>query len=60
MISSVMKYIVQLMIILILFNIIFAKYETSSYGQRSSGGKFKYAWFTRDIHENLQQLYRMK
>jgi len=43
---------------------IFAKYEPSSYtkrdpsNQRFSDKKFKYAWFTRDTHddeENVQQ-----
>jgi hypothetical protein len=74
MFSSVIRYIIQLLIILSLLNILFATPE-SRYGhqpssdisnQRSSDRQFRYAWFTRDIHdddneENIQQqLYRMK
>lgn len=67
MISSVTRYILQLIIITLLFNIIFAKYESPSEHEHLSGlsnkryvgssykhagRNFKYAWFTkRDVHD---------
>jgi hypothetical protein len=53
---------------IILLNMILAEYESSSYKplhpshQRFSDRKYKYAWFTRDIsndEENVQQNYQM-
>ncbi len=70
MISLVIRYIIQLIIMLLFLNIIFAKYESSRYppiitNQRFANSIFKYAWFTRDIHDEeeivqQQQPYRMK
>ncbi len=67
-----MRYIIQLIIMLLLINIVFGQYKSHSErqrrpyvvpNQRSTDGKFKYAWFTRDIHDdedNRQEHYRMK
>ena len=73
MISSVIRYILQLIIITHLFNIIFAKHESPYQRQHLSdlsnkryvNRSYKYAWFTRrDVHdeENIQSQqpsYRM-
>jgi len=55
---------------LLFLNMIFAKYESSRNptiitNQQFANSRFKYAWFTRDIHDEeetvqQQQPYRMK
>jgi hypothetical protein len=61
MISSGIRYIVQLLSILLLFNIVFTVYQ-DPYGrrqtfalnnQRSADSSYRYAWFTRDIHDDI-------
>ncbi len=65
MISSVKRYIIQLMLVFLLLTVVFGKYERP-YGHqrafekvnpRAADASFKYAWFTRDIpdEENLEQ-----
>ena len=61
MISSGKRNIIQLLSILLLLNIVLGVYETP-YGkrppyelnnQRSADSGYKYAWFTRDIHDDV-------
>jgi hypothetical protein len=83
MLSSGIRHLIQLLSILLLLNVIFAIYEPNnvrgnpfvSNNQRSADGSYRYAWFTRDIHDDLmsdqenilqdeqlspQKLFRMK
>ena len=61
MISAKFQNITQLMLILLVLNIAFAAYNTpykfrQSYGlnnQRSAKSDFRYAWFTRNIHDDM-------
>ncbi|CAF3430808.1 unnamed protein product [Rotaria sp. Silwood1] len=61
MISPGIRNIIQLIFILLLLNIVFAvhythsKYRPSfeSNNQRSLDTDYKYAWFTRDIHDDM-------
>ena len=70
MISSVIRYVLQFLIMILLLNIIFAKYEYADLydlsNKRYAGRYFKYAWFTRNVHDEeynqpqqQQQHYRM-
>ena len=61
MISSGKRNIIQLLSILLLLNIVLGVYEPP-YGkrppsalsnQRSADNGYKYAWFTRDIHDDV-------
>jgi hypothetical protein len=61
MISSGIRYIIQLLSILLLLNIVFTIYQ-DPYGrrqpftmnnQRSADSSYRYAWFTRDIHDDI-------
>jgi hypothetical protein len=61
MISSGIQHIIQLLSILVLLNIVIATYEVpnrnrqlfASNTQRSADSGYKYAWFTRDIHDDM-------
>lgn len=54
--SSSIRFIVQFFILILLLNIIAAKYERPRMiqrpHQRSAGSNYAYAWFTRDIHDD--------
>jgi biopolymer transport protein ExbD len=79
MISSEIRNVIPLFSILLLLNVIFAvsetpynhRYPSVLNNQRSADSGYRYAWFTRDVHDdeanNLQQeplspqrLFRMK
>ncbi|UJR22299.1 hypothetical protein I4U23_025357 [Adineta vaga] len=54
--SSSVRLLVQLTILVLLLNMVLARYEhprtIAGPNQRSAGSNFAYAWFTRDIHDN--------
>lgn len=60
MFSTGIRNLIQLLSILFLLNVICAAYETPnirrypflSNNQRSADSGYKYAWFTRDIHDD--------
>lgn len=60
MIFTGFRNLTQLLTILCLFNVILALYDTSknrrypavTNNQRSADSGYKYAWFTRDIHDD--------
>jgi hypothetical protein len=64
MISSGTRNLIQLLSILLLLNVIFALYEppnirrypSVSNNQRSADSGYRYAWFTRDIHDEENNL----
>jgi hypothetical protein len=70
MVSSLIQYSLQLIIMIFLFNIIFAeiespyerRYASDLSNKRYLGKSFKYAWFTRDIHDedNVQRMELLK
>jgi hypothetical protein len=83
MLSSGIQHLIQLLSIILLLNVVFAVYEPPNVrrnpfllnNQRSADGSYKYAWFTRDIHDDVmngeenilqdeqlspQKLFRMK
>lgn len=61
MITSGFRNIIHLLFILLLLNIVFAIYPNPSRhrqthtlsNQRSANSNYRYAWFTRDIHDDM-------